>query len=212
MIAAAIGGPHLRRLATELVAARLWEPVPGGWRFHHYEAHQTPRRERDRKRSQASERQRRHRDVTRDELTQGARHDDLGHASLQKETEKETPESVGLALARPTQAPGGALEAPDFVGAYVEMCQRLGTDPTRQQRARVGKEAKALAPEKPPELILQSIRRLAERNRQPNALPYLIAEIERERSGVPASIAENPIDRRVRLASAAPTGRSSNVV
>jgi hypothetical protein len=47
----------LRKLAAELVAAGLWEVVPGGWLFHDWEVMQPTRAEKDAERAENRRRQ-----------------------------------------------------------------------------------------------------------------------------------------------------------
>ena len=79
---------------------------------------------------------------------------------------------------------GEVVEAPDYVGAYVRAAEALGMSPIPAAKARVGKAAKELVEAgKAPDLILAAIDRLVEGNKAPTALPYLVADLERERAG-----------------------------
>ena len=49
---------HAKKLATQLVAADLWSPVPGGYQFHDWLDIQTPSDEVEKQREKARERQR----------------------------------------------------------------------------------------------------------------------------------------------------------
>jgi hypothetical protein len=70
----------------------------------------------------------------------------------------------------------------------MDRCTELGEDPIPSDRARVGKSCKELlAAGKSPELISAAIRRMVDRHRPLNALPYLVGEIERERAGHPVA-------------------------
>ena len=79
---------------------------------------------------------------------------------------------------------GEVVEAPDYVGAYVRAAEALGMSPIPAAKARVGKAAKELASAgKRPELIVTAIERLVASNKAPTALPYLVADLEREEAG-----------------------------
>lgn len=79
---------------------------------------------------------------------------------------------------------GEVVVAPEYVAAYVRASAALGVVPIPASKARIGKAAKELAAAgKAPDLILAGIDRLATSNRPPTALPYLVADLERERAG-----------------------------
>ena len=79
---------------------------------------------------------------------------------------------------------GEVVGAPDYVAAYVRASADLGVVPIPASKARIGKAAKELAAAgKAPDLILAAIDRLVTSNRPPTALPYLVADLERERAG-----------------------------
>lgn len=79
---------------------------------------------------------------------------------------------------------GELVEAPDYVAAYVTAAAALGMVPIPASKARIGKAAKELAAAgKGPELILAAIDRLVADNKAPTALPYLLADLEREQAG-----------------------------
>jgi hypothetical protein len=80
----------------------------------------------------------------------------------------------------------GAVEitAADFVAEFSDKSAAVGIKPIPSDCGRVGKASKELlAARKAPELISAAIGRMVDRNRPPNSLPYLVAEIERERAG-----------------------------
>ena len=79
---------------------------------------------------------------------------------------------------------GEVVGAPDYVAAYVTAAAALGMVPIPASKARLGKAAKELsAARKSPDLILAAIDRLVGANKPPTALPYLVADLEREQAG-----------------------------
>lgn len=86
--------------------------------------------------------------------------------------------------ARSSTVVGELVPAPDYVAAFVDSSQALGVSPIPATKARVGKAAKELAAAgKRPELIVTAIERLVATNKAPTALPYLVADLEREEAG-----------------------------
>lgn len=93
---------------------------------------------------------------------------------------------MGDPLCGPCNSPvvGELVAAPDYVAAYVDAAQALGVSPIPATKARVGKAAKELAGAgKHPAVIVAAIQRLVAGNRPPTALPYLVADLEREEAG-----------------------------
>lgn len=81
-------------------------------------------------------------------------------------------------------AVGEIVGAPDYVATFVDASTALGVSPIPATKARVGKAAKELASAgKSPELIVTAIERLVATNKAPTALPYLVADLEREEAG-----------------------------
>lgn len=79
---------------------------------------------------------------------------------------------------------GELVAAPDYVAVYVDASQALGVSPIPATKARVGKAAKELAGAgKHPAVIVAAIQRMVTGNRPPTALPYLVADLEREEAG-----------------------------
>jgi hypothetical protein len=79
---------------------------------------------------------------------------------------------------------GEVVPAPDYVAAYVAAEAAVGVTPIPASKARLGKAAKELAAAgKDPALILAAIDRLVAGNKAPTALPYLLADLEREAAG-----------------------------
>lgn len=58
------------RAAAELVAAELWEVIPGGWRYHDWSDHQPSRKDVEADRAAGRERQRKSRERRRAESQQ----------------------------------------------------------------------------------------------------------------------------------------------
>ncbi|MHB1892672.1 MAG: hypothetical protein ACYCTZ_04125 [Candidatus Dormibacteria bacterium] len=76
------------------------------------------------------------------------------------------------------------MPAPDYVAAFVDASRALGVTPIPAARGRVGKAAKELVGAgKHPDVIVAAIQRMVTGNRPPTALPYLVADLEREEAG-----------------------------
>ena len=119
-------------------------------------------------------------------------------------------EKAGSTQSKPVENSGAAKPirgevvreptAADLVGEFVDRCTELGEEPIPSDRARVGKSCKELlAAGKSPELISAAVRRMVDRHRPLNSLPYLVGEIERERAGHPVTPRGQPTGGSARL-------------
>lgn len=102
--------------------------------------------------------------------------DDISHKEVVLMNRHETKPPPGAAILR-TLAPN------DLVSFYVDECKTHGYQPTAQWRAQLGNHAKRILKEKPPDLIRDAIRIMADENKAPGTMAHVIADIEAGRNG-----------------------------
>ena len=95
--------------------------------------------------------------------------------------------------------------AQQLVADYADACTELGAVAGARVKGRVGKEALRLIHDGHAyEHLRTAVRELARRNASPSQLEYIVGDVERVANGVPmgrarpATIAENPVDARLR--------------